>query len=532
MSQNTRSIQWFFAWTLVFSLSYGQAPLYYSNQNQYFLHGLAQGGFAYLDRDWLARTADPTPLFSYLVQATYQWAHPVFFYGYYALLQGVYFASLAGLFIYVAGKEFTPRLLLSFQVAVLVLHAAVLRWASYHLLKLDYPWYFQAGVAGQYVLGAALQPSTFGVLLLLSLWLYVRGRPYWAVAAGCAAAIMHATYLLSAGMLTAGYLWTLYRQSRHGQSTLIGCLALVLVLPVVVYVGVMFAPTTPEEFAQAQEILVRNRIPHHCLTRLWLDPIAAAQIGWFLLALFLIRGSELFPVLGLTFVSTAALTVIQVITGTNTLALLFPWRTSTFLIPAATAIILGRIVLAAAQWLDRKSTEWLGGALAIAVAAAGVVLMSLRQGFNSSPEEVEMLQFVRDTKTDGDTYLIPVRVPDLVASTYGSLSSDFKPAAAKKTDARLIPVDLQRFRLATGAPIFVDFKSIPYRDTDVIEWRDRLERNQRYYDYACSGRLHEVREQLQREGITHLVTTADKEVAGPAAQLKHEDKNYKVYRLE
>ena len=34
----------------------------------------------------------------------------------------------------------------------------------------------------------------------------------------------------------------------------------------------------------------------------------------------------------------------------------------------------------------------------------------------------------------------------------------------------MIPVGLQRFRLHTGAPIFVDVKSIPYKDVDVIEW--------------------------------------------------------------
>ena len=33
--------------TVVFSLAYGQAPLFYSNQNQYLLHGFAIGGAIY-----------------------------------------------------------------------------------------------------------------------------------------------------------------------------------------------------------------------------------------------------------------------------------------------------------------------------------------------------------------------------------------------------------------------------------------------------------------------------------------------------
>lgn len=532
MKRHLRQVLLFVVWTAAFSLAYGQAPLYYSNQNQYLLHGLVEGGFGYLANDWLAKTPDPTPAFSALVQATYQWTHPIWIYFYYALLQGTYFASLVGLFVYLAGKRCTPRLLLSFQVAVLFLHSAAFRWASYHWLKLDYPWYFQAGAAGQYVLGAAFQPSTFGVLLLSSLCLFVRDRPFLAALSACLAAIMHSTYLLSAGMLTVAYMAVLFRRGQRVSALLLGAMALALVLPMILYTYLTFGPTAPKEFGYAQDILVNVRIPHHCLTRLWLDPIAILQIGWLLCALVLVRGTLLFPALGLPFVFSAALTALQVVTGNNTLALLFPWRPSAFLVPAATAVILGRGVLAAAPWLDRPALAWLNKLLVSGLVAGGIAIMWLHQGFNSSPEEVGMLEFVRRSKAAGDTFLIPVRVPDLVASTYGSLSSDFKPAAAKKTDPRLIPVDLQRFRLATGAPIFVDFKSIPYRDTDVLEWRDRLERNQRYYDAACGGRLQEIRADLRREGITHLVTTADKEIAGPGALLEYEDAYYKVFRLE
>src|SRR5262249_25753578 len=154
-------------------------PLYYSNQNQYFLHGLAEAGFGLLRHDWLANTADPTPVFSALVALTYRFLHPAAFYLYYVLLFGVYSASLVGLFSYLAGGRDPPRLRLPFLALLLLVHSALARWCSYRWLDLDYPWYFQSGVAGQYVLGAMFQPSTFGVLLILSLYLFVRGRPFW-----------------------------------------------------------------------------------------------------------------------------------------------------------------------------------------------------------------------------------------------------------------------------------------------------------------------------------------------------------------
>src|SRR4051794_31965424 len=93
----------------LFSLAYGQAPLYYSNQNQYFLHGLAHAGHGLLADDWLARTSDPTPLFSGLVEATVRYLHPWAFHVSYGLLLGAYAAALLGLFVVLAGKERAAR---------------------------------------------------------------------------------------------------------------------------------------------------------------------------------------------------------------------------------------------------------------------------------------------------------------------------------------------------------------------------------------------------------------------------------------
>ena len=65
----------FVAWSAVFALVYTQLPLFNSNQFQYFLHGMAQAGYGFLSQDWLARTADPTPVFSALVNITFRIFH-------------------------------------------------------------------------------------------------------------------------------------------------------------------------------------------------------------------------------------------------------------------------------------------------------------------------------------------------------------------------------------------------------------------------------------------------------------------------
>jgi Domain of unknown function (DUF6798) len=522
---------YFLLGTAAFGLTYGQAPLYYSNQNQYFLHGLATAGYGELRGDWLANTADPTPIFSELVAFTYRFLHPWAFHVYHALLGGIYVASLVGLFGYLSGPRDTPRLRLAFFLLLLVVHSALARWASYRLVDLDYPWYLQAGVAGQYVLGGMFQPSVFGVLLILATYLFVTERPYWAVFSLALASTVHSTYLMGSAMLTVGFLYVYWREGQLGRGLLLGSTALLLVLPVTVFVLLRFWPTSPETFARAQDILTHLRIPHHSFPRLWIDPVAVLQIGWVLLGTLLCWRTRLFMVMFMAVALSSAFTLLQVVTGSDSLALLFPWRVSAVLVPIATAVILGRGVLSAARWLDTPLAASVSAGGAAALAIAGIVLMVYQQGFQSGVEEVAVMDFVKSQRRRGDHYLIPVQVPNLQASTRGSLSSDFKPVAAKKQDDRLIPVDLQRFRLYTGVPIFVDFKSIPYKDTDVLEWKRRLDLNQQIYALLRAGNVTAVLDELRRHRITHVVVTADVEIQAQGWRQVYNDAAYRVYQV-
>jgi hypothetical protein len=535
----TRPAVLFLAGSVLFGLTCGQAPLYYSNQNQYFLHGLADAGHGVLDQDWLAGTADPTPVFSALVTVTCRYLHEYGFHVYYLLLFGVYGFGMAGLFTYLAGARATPRLVLGFAALFFLVHSALVRWGSYRLFGWDYPWYLQGGLAGQYLLGAMFQPSTFGVFLVLAIYLFVRDRPFWAVASAALAATVHSTYLLHAGILTLAFLFVLWREGRGRQALWLGAWAVLLVLPTATYALATFRATSVEEFAQAQHLLVHERIPHHCIPRLWCDAIAWGQIGWMLLALVLARGTRLFLVLIVVFLLSAGLTLLQVATGNDTLALLFPWRASAVLVPVATTIILSRLVLVCRNWFDRPAAGVASAVVIVGLAGAGAAITWTGQGYLTSDDELELLDHVRSNRARDQVYLLPVQVPKLAATTRGSQSSDFKPLAAKKADARIIPVDLQRFRLNTGVPIFVDFKSIPYKDVDVLEWHRRLHLNQRIVELLRAGNWEEARERLRESGITHLVLTTDREQKLPSEAERqalgfhqvHEDPNYRVYRV-
>ena len=270
--------------SVIFGVAYTQAPLYYSNQNQYFLHGLAQAGWGDLKHDWLANTRDPTPLFSALVAFTVfsfpQWL----FHLYYLLLLGLYCYSLFDL-----GLAVTPHLTgrparLGFLALLVLFHAGIVRWLSMQLFRIDYPWYFQAGLAGQYVLGFGLQPSVSGVFLIASLSSFMRNHRWRAVLWACLAPMVHATYFLSAGLVVLGYMFVRHRtpaspavrpaqgeqptmpapgaalfdKQRFGGvkgAILLGGFALLLVLPSLIYNVLTFAPTSPSIFHEAQHIL-------------------------------------------------------------------------------------------------------------------------------------------------------------------------------------------------------------------------------------------------------------------------------------
>ncbi|QDU19377.1 DUF6798 domain-containing protein [Urbifossiella limnaea] len=497
-----------------FAAAHTQAPLFYSNQNQYLLHGLATAGYGQLSADWLSTTADPTPLFSAGVAAAYRaaglWPLQA---AYFALLMG-YFAAAAWLAGRVADLTATPRLL-AWAALFTAAHAAVFRVLSVWLTGVDYPWIFQAGVAGQYLLGPGIQPSAFGGLLLVSVAAFAAGRAVLAGALAGAAGLMHATYLLPGGLLVCGYLVAMLRERRPGAAASVGAVSLLVVLPTLTYAGVTFAPDDRAAFAEAQRILAEVRIPHHAVVSRWFDAVAAAQLVWVALGLLTLRRTRVF--LPLTVAATGALVLTLVVTAVPnpSLMLLFPWRLSAVLVPVATLAVAAR---AAAHLPAGVSAVALA-----AMAAAGVWVMAARVGYATNTAEEPLLEFVRTHAGAGDVVLIPTRFP-AVGTGRGSVSTSFTPPPRPRPGSNLIPVDLQRFRLATGVPIYVDFKSVPYADDEVLEWHRRVAWAEAWYAAAPDAAA------LRRAGITLVVSPRDKPLPALGEPV-FADEAYHLYRV-
>ncbi|WP_020471829.1 DUF6798 domain-containing protein [Zavarzinella formosa] len=512
--------------SILFAVALTQPPVFYSNQNQYFLHGLASSGFADLSSDWLANTKDSTPVFSWAVSVLYPLTGAMGVYAGFFVMSMVYFLSLWAIIATLPGKPVTTAGRWTFAAAMIGLHSGIIRWGSVYLFGVDYPWFFQAGVANQYILGAGLQPSVFGVFLLTAIAFFAHGRN---VAAGMMIALactLHSTYLLPGALLVTGMMVRLAVSQGIGKAIRFGLIVLLGVLPVTVAAAVVFRPTDSATFEEGQRILAWVRIPHHCDAARWIDLIAWLQIAWAGLGIVALWRSNLTLAIGIAVSLATGLSIVQILTHNTSLALLFPWRLSAVIVPVATAVLLARLTAG----LEKLPGVFIGlcSFVVIAVAVVGAERVhSKNLGYQVSAAEDGLQLFVNANRQPGDVYLLPAGFPKPPAKP-GSASASFVPVSQTGRPAMF---ELQRFRLIAGAAAYVDFKSIPYADIEVIEWQNRVKTVVRWYatpDWDSSGVLDEVRV----AGITHVVVPDGVNVASSHLKQVYGDPAYRVFRIE
>jgi hypothetical protein len=456
-----------------------------------------------LSQDWLANTLDPTPVFSLLVEYTERVVgSELLFYVYYAFLLGIYLYSIFGIIDSVFRLRGSWVKTLAFFSAFLLLHAAATRYLLSTLISPDWAFLFEGGVANQRVLGTVFQPSIFGVLLVFSIYLFLLNHSYFAIIALALAATIHPTYLLSAGILTTIYMWITYWEEKQLTKAIgLGVFALVLVLPILAYAYFSFATTPSETTAQAREILVNFRIPHHAVISEWWNLTVLLDLIFVAIALYLIRGTKLFTILLTGTLVGILLTLAQLFIQSDMLALIFPWRISVIIVPLSTSIIPAFVISMA---IDRIPPQWawfnqailaICSILIALLFAGGIYRMSVDFSMKNMSSDREMMSFVQNNQTKEDVYLVPIKMQD--------------------------------FRLVTGAPIYVDFKSIPYKDTDVLEWHRRQRLAGKFYRTQDCDLLIQLSNEDQ---LTHLVLEASSPIP-PCPFLKelHQDDYYRIF---
>jgi hypothetical protein len=415
----------------------------------------------------------------------------------------IYLYSLIGIIRTIFNLQKHESILL-FITTLIIIHSAALRFFLARGIGDEWTFVLEGGVAGQRVLGTVFQPSTFGVLLVLSLFFFLKDKIFLALIVAAVATYFHPTYLLSAAILVSAYIGTIILVDRNYRRAMwVGLVALVLVSPVVFYVFQSFG-TTSQDAQQAQDILVHFRIPHHAVVSEWIDITTLVQLVLVSISVWIVRRTRLFSVFLICIMIVLTLTFIQTVTLSNALALIFPWRISVILVPLSTAILLASITQAISERypaIIKRNSRIIEITCALAlglVAIAGGLRFSIEYVEKNQANEQAMYQFVRATQGEREIYLIPTKMQD--------------------------------FRLETGAPIYVDFKSIPYLDDEVLEWYRRIQLATKFYEdenIAC----HSM-ENFRQEGISRVILEADKSLPGckPAQEI-FRDSYYAIYQI-
>ena len=113
------------------------------------------------------------------------------------------------------------------------------------------------------------------------------------------------------------------------------------------------------------------------------------------------------------------------------------------------------------------------------------------------------MNYVKNTKKAGDIYMLPIKPPEFI---------------------------FDKFRLYTGALIFVDYKSHPYKDIELIEWYKRITLAVNYYKTMSCQSLEQIQKEY-RVNYVVLEKGAHKESTCPLFETEYEDANYKLYKI-
>jgi len=466
----------------VFFSTQPTAGLYIDNQSTYFVQGLRLSGqHPYLESDWFAQTKPLHIAFTYLVAWLARWEIlPQAVAVLDALFRLVFLAS-AGLLIHALLGLIEPQMpgrplrRAGLTLSVIAIYVLSL-WPVFQLSaffervgvsslaiafeKFGFYYSFGGFAAFRYY----TEPASFSVLIFTALALMPYQRWRWSAVLLGIAGLMHASYLIHSGALVgvmALYLW--FKGQRDEAFWIVGIYA-ALVLPLVIYIATQL---TDSQTAAANLILAIERVPHHTQPTRWWDSTDTVHAGVIVAASALIwwkdRGLTRFAILATTLYVGIGIGLV-LWTKNPSLALLMPWRASGYLYAVSQLILLTAGFLIVARVFSRWPR--FADSILLILPLALLIWSAVENGvFSVLAEEYE------DTTTQA--------------------AYPFMESIRQETPENailLIPLRDGDYRLGAQRPIFVDWKSHPYKGSEVLEWWRRVEFVQAFYNLSSSDR--------------------------------------------
>lgn len=449
--------------SIFFALSIGQYPFFEEN-HVHLLRSLANNDIDKLSNDWLANQTDHVPLFTFV--STYL----IKFFSLKAInILHIFLSIIYALSIYLISKK----------VIFKNLHGKLTIIWFLLLFIIFKEKSFVNGVAGQYLLNPAFQPSTFGILFLSGWLFFIYKKEYIAIFLVILAAAIHPTYLLQAFFLISGFLFYLLFKKKYKFFFKVSIISLILVSPIALYIFSNFILYDPQINYEAQKIQSEIRIPHHAHIKFWFSSKDIQTLILIILALVIgFKNLRFFIPLMIVFLMTLFLSIYQFYTSNNFLGLLFPWRSSVYIVPLCSMIILSNIL----KIIYSK------------------YLLSYTHIYR-------VLQLISITLILTLTFIgFKITVNSLNSENLNfPISNEIKK---NKIDIEriLIPTNLQRIRLNSGLPIFVDWKATPFRNDEVIEWYERIKLSKSFFGTQELNIQNELLLKIiEKEYISHIL---------------------------
>lgn len=452
--------------SLLFILSFGFQPLFTSNQNTKFLHGIAASGFGELQRDWMVNTVDPLPYFSKLIQWIFEFGNS----------EIIYVLQLLLLFIFVYFS-----LLLIYKIFNLNIKSLV--YATTLISLLFSPVIFEDlyfGFSEQFLFTQYLQPSSFAVLYLPAIYYFYVKKYYLSAFLLGIPGLLHAAYtLVGAVLFLVCFSFLFFRERKITIIILAGIIFSVVMLPAVYSQISLLSATSKDLTQKAMYIISEYRIPHHTdvMSVFRFDSIIKMSI--ISLAIWKVKNGFVRWLLIGTTIFLIITVVYGLINSNSIVAVSSPWRFSVIVVPLGMVFLIGYM----SKYLEKFRQK------SIPIVAISILILLAISGLNWTHNEFNSYQ----------------KNPGMVALNFIKKNpNEFKNSlfmVESKADYS------DKFRLTTGLPIFINWKTHPYKDFEVIEWYEKLKQNDAFYAHDMTKK--EMMQFLQKNKITHVLSPLD-----------------------
>ena len=404
-----------------------------------------------LSEDWLYKTVDPFPLATWITALFLKLGPGGAYFLYFIVIVAFVLAFVTFLNNHASKGDTLDSHLWS---GLTVLCALVLG----RLTGLS------AGVADQLILGSYWQPSEAGVILVTSVLLFAFGRCVWSAVCAALAVALHPGMAVGALILETAACVRLMVERQWRELFVLSGVFTLLVLPPLIHTIIQFMPTTNDLAVRASHILAREKIPFHAIPMQWVTTLDVAKIFMIAVAAYVCRrkNERLAFVISISLFLGLVATVIFAFFDDDRLLLLFPWRVSAVLAPIA-------LVLIVSDALSGLRHTWVGNNqkllfVPIILLAGSVQFMKIYYDY---PGFVPGYWIEATFMGGAQNMKVQDRIERMKLIDWAKTQD---PA-----ELYLVPLDFEQFRIKSGRPIFVDWKSHPFKDVEVIEWKRRIE---------------------------------------------------------